>query len=105
MYKMIKESNMKKGFKVMLYILLTITIIYWFFYVMYRLLEVLRFILHNMTESSHWWFFITLCVIFAIGTLILLQTTTNIKPFTALKNNIVNLFYIVKEWFENLFIR
>lgn len=105
MYKMIKNSEMKKGVKIMLYILLTITVVYWFFYVAYRLLDALRFILHNMTEQSHWWFFITLCIIFAIGTLILLETTTSVKPFTALKNNIVNLFYIIKNWFENIFMR
>lgn len=105
MYKLIKNSEMKKGFKIVLYILLTITCVYWLFFLIFKLLDFLRIILHNMTEVSHWWFFITLCVIFTIATLVLMELVTDVKPLTALQRFFIDTFDICKNWIISFFVR
>lgn len=104
MYKLIKNSGMKKVFKVVLYILLAITCVCWVIWLLYKLLDLLRMMLHAMTEKSHWWFFVSLCIIFAIGTMVLLETTTEIKPFTSLQCFFIDTFYIVKNWVIGIFV-
>lgn len=104
MYKLIENSSIKNGFKIIIYILLTITCIYWLIYLIYKILDTLRIVLHTMTEKSHWWFFISLCIIFAIGTMVLLETTTEIKPFTSLQRFFIDTFYAVKNWVIGIFV-
>ena len=103
MYRLIRNSEMKKPLKIILYILLSITCVYWLGFILYKILDLLRIILHNMTEKSHWWFFVIITIIFTLGALILLETTTDIKPFTSLQHFIIDTFYMLKDWFTNIF--
>ena len=67
MYKLIGNSQMPKFLKVLLYILLTLTCVYWIGWFTYQILELVRKAINIVTvEKGRWWFFLMcLCILCA----------------------------------------
>lgn len=93
---------MPKTLKILLYITITITCIYWLGLLTYKLLELIRFILHLITEKGHWWFVIIVVIGIIIATLLIAQFCFNLNPFGQfgdwIKGNINNF----RNWLGDL---
>lgn len=92
MYRLIRECGMPKWLKILIDIVLTITIIYWLGYMLYKFLSVVRFVLHTITEKEHWWFFVVVVLGVLITILFILEFKSDTKPFTSFGKWIISLF-------------
>ena len=99
MFHLIKGCNMPKWLKVVLYVLLSITLVYVIGLVVYKVLEAIRWLLHAMTEKKIWW--VSLCIIFILSLIfaIILEKTSDIKPFTSIYERLLSIL----DSFKNLF--
>lgn len=99
MYKLIREGSMPKFLKVLLYILLTITCVYWIGYFLYKILEFVRICINGITnEKGRWWFFLLCLVILFVSVCIAMR----FNPFLELWNLIKAFFVDMKDNFINL---
>lgn len=68
MYRMVRESGIPKFIKLLIYILLTVTCIYWIGYFTYKILETVRICINGITkEKGRWWFFLLCCVMIFVA--------------------------------------
>lgn len=88
--------------KVFLYILLTVTCVYWLCYLLYKFLEILRIILHTISERGHWWFMIFVIIAFAIATLLISQFVFDLDPIGKFVEWIKINFQSFRNWLGNL---
>lgn len=102
MYSLIKKSEMPKLLKVIFYITLTITCIYWIGYLTYKLLNLLRIILHLISEKEHWWFVIIVLIGIVIATLLIAQFCFDLNPFGNFVNWIKGNINIFRNWLGDL---
>lgn len=93
MYKLITNSAMPKWLKVLLNILLTITIIYWLCYSIYKLLDFIRIFLHWASDKRNWWTFLMCLFILGIGSLLLAQFVFGLNPFGKTVQWFIDIFY------------
>ncbi len=95
MYRLIWNSKIPKIIKWLLYILLTITIIYWIIIMAYKLLDLMRRFLHFVSDKKNWWTFVCCVGILLIGTFIVAQFVLGLDPFGKFINSI-------KEMIDNI---
>lgn len=103
MYRFIKNCAMPSWLKVLINILLTITVVYWLGYFIYKILDIFRLFLHTMTEKKIYW--VCLCIIFicAVATLFILEFNTDIKPFTTMWNWLYKIFNMTRDGIADFF--
>ena len=79
LFSKITNSNMPKWLKWLLNITLAITCVYWIGYLCYKIIDLFRIFIHNLTEYKIFWvmFGVTLCLI--ILGIILLYKVYNIN--------------------------
>lgn len=92
MYKLIRNCGMPSWLKVLINILLTITVVYWLGYFIYKFLEIFRKFLHTMTKPDVYWIALGIILLAALTTVFILEFCTDIKPFTNLWNWIVSIY-------------
>lgn len=102
MYKLLRESNMPKWLKWLLYIVITITCIYWLGIMLYKLLEILRKFLHWCSEKRNWWTFLMCVFIVVIGSLIVAQCFLKLNPFGNFANWIVSKWNSFRNWLGSI---
>ena len=95
MYRLIWKSKIPRIIKWLLYILLTITIIYWIIIMTYKLLDLMRRFLHFVSDKKNWWTFVCCVCILLIGTFIVAQFVLGLDPFGKFINSI-------KEMIDNI---
>ena len=81
LYSLVHTAKMRKLIKILIYILLTLTLVYWIGWLLYKFLELLRKIIHCITEKEHWWFFLSCILLLAIGTFIVAQFVLGLNPY------------------------
>lgn len=89
MYRLINNATIPKALKVLLYILLTLTCIYWISIMTYKILELLRKSLHWCSEKRNWWTFVVCIAILAIGSLLIAQYLLDLDPIGKVVNWVV----------------
>lgn len=101
LFKYLHESGIPKPIKVLLYITLIVTCVYWIGTIIYYVLEALRWVLHNATDKKLWW--ITLCIILAcvITVLCLMQYKWGLNPFGKFMEWLNNLIDNIRESMSN----
>ncbi len=82
MYKLIRQGNLPNWIKYIMYILLTVTCVYWVGYFLYKILNFIRFVLHTVTTKEHWWFTVFIVIGLAIALLIFMEYNSDTKPIT-----------------------
>ena len=82
MYKLIREGNLPNWLKALLYMLLTVSCVYWIGYFLYKILNFIRFILHSVSSKEHWWFTVFISIGVAVAFLLFLEYQTDQKPLT-----------------------
>lgn len=95
MYRLIWKSKIPRIIKWLLYILLTITIIYWIIIMAYKLLDLMRRFLHFVSDKKNWWTFVCCVCILLIGTFIVAQFVLGLDPMGKFINSI-------KEMIDNI---
>lgn len=99
MYKLIRQGSMPKFLKILLYLLLTITCVYWISYFLYKILECVRICINGITkEKGRWWFFLLCLSILLISICIALK----FNPILELWDLIKVFFIDMKDSFINL---
>ena len=88
MYRLIWKSKIPRIIKWLLYILLTITIIYWIIIMAYKLLDLMRRFLHFVSDKKNWWTFVCCVCILLIGTFIVAQFVLGLDPMGKFINSI-----------------
>ncbi len=92
MYRLLHNSNIPKWLKILLYIVLTLSLVYLVGLIFYKVLEAIRWLLHNATEKRIWWITLIIALIATIIVLVILEINTDIDPFT----NAIN--FLVSKW-------
>lgn len=92
MYKLLHNSSLPKIIKVLLYILLTLSCIYLIIILLYKLLEILRIIIHFISDKRNWWTFVVCILIVCIGAFIFAQFFLGLDPYGKF------IFYIQSLW-------
>lgn len=106
MYKMIREKeNLPRWIKMMMYIVLTVTCVYWVGYIIYKVLSLVRFILHSVSSKEHWWFTVFIVIGVGIAMLLFMEFRTESKPFTELWIWIEKMFNEMREKIGNFLLR
>ncbi len=77
---LINNSNMPKFLKILIYILLTLTLVYWIVWFIYKVLDYLRIFLHFVSDKRNWWTFVGCIVILLIGTFLVAQFVLGLNP-------------------------
>ena len=95
MYRLIWKSKIPRIIKWLLYILLSITIIYWIIIMAYKLLDLMRRFLHFVSDKKNWWTFVCCVCILLIGTFIVAQFVLGLDPIGKFINSI-------KEMIDNI---
>ena len=93
MYRIIRNSNIPKVIKWILYILLAITMIYWIIMLVYKILELIRRFLHFISDKRNWWTFVGCIIILLIGTFLVAQFILGLDPigkFITSVNEMIN---------------
>lgn len=80
MYRLINNSKIPRIIKWLLYILLTITMIYWIIMLVYKILELIRRFVHFVSDKRNWWTFVCCVFILLIGTFIVAQFVLGLDP-------------------------
>lgn len=81
MCRFVYNSNLPKWLKILIYIAITITLVYWLGLLVYEFLEALRKLLHWTSEQRNWWTFLTCIFILGIGSLLIAQFALGLDPF------------------------
>lgn len=80
MHVWVSNSQLPKWLKVVIYTLLTITLVYWLGYAIYKILETTRKVLHWATECRNWWTFLICILILGVGSLLMAQYYFDLDP-------------------------
>lgn len=95
MYRLINNSKIPRIIKWLLYILLTITMIYWIIMLVYKILELIRRFVHFVSDKRNWWTFVGCVIILLIGTFVVAQFVLELDPLgkfiTSVNNMIDNI--------------
>ena len=102
MYKFIRQSVMPRWLQILIEVVLTLTVVYWLGYIIYKMIDILRIFLHSMTEKKIWWVSLCIITICAIITLLILEFATDIKPFTHFGAWVVTMYNNVRNSLANL---
>lgn len=102
MYRWIKEKDLPKWLKILINVLITITIIYWLGFIIYKSLDMLRIFLHTVSETKIWWTSLVIIIACTITTLCILECFTNVKPFTSCKDSIITWWNCVRNKIANI---
>lgn len=92
MHKWLYNSKLPKWLKILIYIVLTLTLIYWLGLLVYKFLEAIRKFIHWASEQRNWWTFLTCILILGIGSLLLAQFVFGLDPFGKVTQWFVNCF-------------
>lgn len=92
MYRLIHNCGMPKWLKILFYIVLTITLIYWLLLGIYKILELLRFCINWVTDKNRWWIFITCIILALLVSLLMAEFVWNLHPFENFWNWILSIF-------------
>ncbi len=90
-------DKMPKWLRVLLIVLSIITIIYWAIWLAFHIWKYTGKALHWISDPRNWWIYTSVILILVVGGLLLAQFCSDIKPFTHLWNNIVELYDSLKE--------
>ena len=104
MYRLINNSKMPRFIKWILYVLLTLTCIYWIGVMVYKILCAIRVIGAFIFEKRNYWTFLCCLLILVIGGLLLAQYYFNLDPFGAIVAYFNGLIDRLREYLGNLII-
>lgn len=90
-YKWTKDSNMPILLKILIYVTLTVTCIYWIGYMLYYTLEAIRTVLHWATKKDLWWVTLTIILVAFIVVLCLMQFCWGLDPFGKFCNWLIEM--------------
>ena len=82
MFKFIRESKMPKWLKFIIYTILIVSVIYWLGYLIYKIVDFLRFFVNSVTDKKMFWVSVGVMIICGIVTLIILEYNTDVKLIT-----------------------
>lgn len=104
MYSLVHKSKLPSLIKFIIYIILTITIVYWLLYLVYKILDILRALIHLFTDKGHFWFMILFIIALGIGVLFLMEYVIDVgyKPITLGIEWIKEQYEFVRGYVENI---
>ena len=105
MYRLVSNSKMPKFLKVLIYILLTITCIYWVGYFTYKILDAIRMFLHYITTKEHWWAFLICLIILAVGAFLLAQFVFELHWWENFVDFLSIKYHQVENWLKETIIK
>lgn len=92
MYRYLHKSNIPKWLKIIFYILLSITLIYWIIWLIYKGLEYTRKFLHWTTEPRNWWTFLVSILLVLVGSFLMAQFVLGLDPIGKLTKYITEIW-------------
>lgn len=101
MYRYLNEKNLPKWLKYLLYVVLTLTLVYWLGILIYKILEAFRKFLHWASEKRNYWTFLFSVFIVLLGSLIMAQCVLGLDPLGKLANYIVEMWENIKNSIGN----
>lgn len=104
MYKKISNSNLPKWFKILLYVFFTITMVYLVGWMVYKVLNAIRWIIHNATRPEVWWWTVVITIVAGISVLVIIQTQTDLDPIGNVVRNILDKWQNFRNWLGSIII-
>ena len=96
MYRFIRNSNLPSWLKLLINIVLTLTVVYWLGYMIYKIVDIVRLFIHTFTEKKYFWLNFGIVAIALFSCCLYLQYNTDFKPFTELYNKLLDLYNITR---------
>lgn len=105
MYRLIGNSKLPRFLKVLIYILLTLTCVYWIGYFTYKILDGIRKFLHYVSTKEHWWAFIICVAILGIGTFLIAEFVFKLGWWEAIVNWFVNIYKSIENGIKEFMLK
>lgn len=105
MYRLVANSKMPRFLKALIYILLTITCVYWIGYFTYKILDAFRVFLHYVSTKEHWWAFLICLAILAVGAFLLAQFVFDLGWWEMFVEFLSDKYHQVVNWFKETIIK
>lgn len=87
--------------KIILILLSIVTVVFWVFFLVYHIINLLRAVIHFLTEKKAFWVFIICIVICGIIGLLFAQFYFGLDPFGKAYNWLLDKINIIKQWLVN----
>lgn len=103
LFKKIRESKMPMILKVAIYAVLLVTVVYWALWLAYKVVDVLRALVHTFTDKGHFWFMILFMIGLSIVILVLMEyglIDAGYKPISEVLEWVRNKYEYVRGYIE-----
>lgn len=105
MYKIVSNSKLPKFLKILIYILLTLTCIYWIGYFTYKILDFIRIFLNYISSKEHWWAFLICFSILGIGTFLIAEFVFDLGWWENIENWFIGIIKGIEIWFKEILLK
>lgn len=102
MYKWVANSHIPKWLKILIYIVVTLTLVYWLGLLVYKFFEALRKFLHWATDKHNWWTFLMCIFILLLGSLLIAQFLLGLDPIGKAAEFIVDKWNNLRDTIGNI---
>lgn len=105
MYRLVGNSKLPKFLKVLIYLLLTLTCVYWIGYFTYKILDSIRAFLSYISTKEHWWAFLICVAILLVGTFLIAEFVFNLGWWQTILDWFVGIYKSVENWFKEFLLK
>lgn len=97
MYKWVRDSRMPLIMKVIVYVMISVTLVYWLGWIVYKVIELCRKIVHWISKRENFWAIILVSIIL-VGIYLVREEIKGDKPITQLIEQVKNYGRILIEY-------
>ena len=91
-------NKLPKGLRVVIYVLLGLTVVFWVLFLLAQILEVVRKVVHWMSQKSVFWTGFYALVILCVGTFLVAEFVLHLGWWDKLVAFFTNWFNVVREF-------
>ena len=91
-------NKLPKGLRVVIYVLLGLTVVFWVLFLLAQILEVVRKVVHWMSQKSVFWTGFYALVILCVGTFLVAEFVLHLGWWDKLVTFFTNWFNVVREF-------
>ena len=105
MYRLVSNSKLPRFLKILIYILLTLTCVYWIGYFTFKILDGIRKFLNYVSTKEHWWAFLICIAILGVGTFLIAEFVFELGWWDTIINKIVETYHNIENWWKELLLK
>ena len=99
MYKWVRESKMPAIVKAIVYVIISVTLVYWLGWIVYKVVDMARYVVNWVTKRENFWAIILVSVIIC-GIYLVREEIKGDKPITQLIEQVKSYGRMLIEYFK-----